>query len=216
MVHKPIAIMILPVFVAGILMLGILATTGNAQESSNTGTAAQEASNNRNTATAILKNTATANTILKIHNDERDAVGVPALKWSDSLAADAKSWAEHLASLPPKPSSSSGWNQCCGGQPDLVHSSTEHGENLWAGSAGGYSTADSVQGWANEKNHWKYSPIGDPSGCPSGKMCGHYTQMVWRTTTDVGCATAIGNHGKFEFLVCQYRPPGNYNGQKPY
>ena len=72
-----------------------------------------------------------ANTILKIHNDERAAVKVPDLTWSDSLAADAKKWAEHLASLPPKPSSSSGWNQCCGGAPDLVHGST--GENLWAG-----------------------------------------------------------------------------------
>src|SRR5215472_15234745 len=87
-----------------------------------------------------------ANTILKIHNDERAAVKVPDLTWSDTLAADAKKWAEHLASLPPKPTSSSGWNQCCGGEPDLVHATgTGQGENLWAGSAGGYSTADSVQ-----------------------------------------------------------------------
>jgi hypothetical protein len=40
MEHRPIAIIILPVFVVGILMLGTLAATGNAQESSNTGTAA--------------------------------------------------------------------------------------------------------------------------------------------------------------------------------
>src|SRR5215469_9924425 len=37
MVHKPMAIMILPVFLRGILMLGILAATGNAQENSNSG-----------------------------------------------------------------------------------------------------------------------------------------------------------------------------------
>ena len=54
MVHKPISIMILPIFVAGILMLGILAATGNAQESSNNGNTewsnnhAQESSNNGN------------------------------------------------------------------------------------------------------------------------------------------------------------------------
>jgi hypothetical protein len=36
------------------------------------------------------------------------------------------------------------------------------------------------------------------------------------TTTNVGCATAIGNHGKFEFLECRYSPPGNMWGQHPY
>src|SRR3989442_787656 len=40
MVHKPIALMILPIFVAAILTLGILAATANAQESNNTGNAA--------------------------------------------------------------------------------------------------------------------------------------------------------------------------------
>src|SRR5215467_11451310 len=49
MVHTPISIMILPVFVAGILMLGILAATGNAQESSNTGKEVKESSNTGNT-----------------------------------------------------------------------------------------------------------------------------------------------------------------------
>jgi hypothetical protein len=200
MVHKPIAIMILPVFAAGILMLGILAATGNAQESSNTG----------NTATAILENTAAANTILKVHNDERAAVKSPALKWSNSLAADAKSWAENLASRPPKPSSSSGWNQCCGGEPDLVHGST--GENIWAGGANYYSTADMVQSWASEKNGYNLAPFDFNRDYAHA----HYTQMVWRTTTDIGCATAIGNQGRFEFLVCRYSPPGNYNGQSPY
>ncbi|MFY9797061.1 MAG: CAP domain-containing protein [Candidatus Nitrosopolaris sp.] len=86
MVHKPIAIMILPVIVTAILMLAILAATGNAQESSNTGNAAQGASNNGNTADL-------AKTILEIHNSERAAVSIPPLVWSDELAAEAKTWA---------------------------------------------------------------------------------------------------------------------------
>ena len=45
MVHKPIAIMILPLAVAGILMLTILAATGNAQESNNTGNTQQQPGN---------------------------------------------------------------------------------------------------------------------------------------------------------------------------
>jgi Cysteine-rich secretory protein family len=40
-----------------------------------------------------------ANTVLAVHNRERAAVGSPELKWSDSLAADAMSWAEHLVTL---------------------------------------------------------------------------------------------------------------------
>ena len=45
------------------------------------------------------------NTILKIHNLARSQVDVPALSWSNSLAADAQSWADHLMTLglPPKP-----------------------------------------------------------------------------------------------------------------
>ena len=84
MEYKPIAIMILPVFVIGILMLGILAATGNAQESSNAGTTSGEASG------------ADQQTILAIHNRERAAVGTPDLEWSNSLAADAKTWLDKL------------------------------------------------------------------------------------------------------------------------
>jgi pathogenesis-related protein 1 len=142
-----------------------------------------------------------ANTILKIHNDERAAVGVPPLVWSDKLAADAKTWAEHLATLPLGPD----------GKPQLVHGSS--GENLWSGTAGRYSTADKMQGWVNEKKNWHGGPItkwvtGEP-------VTGHYTQMVWRDTKDVGCATASSSHG-WDYLVCRYSPLGNYLGQTPY
>jgi len=160
-----------------------------------------------------------ANTILKIHNDERAAVGkgVLDLKWSDSLAADAKKWADYLASLPPKPSSDRGWNQCCGGEPDLVHSGgTGQGENLWAGGANYYSTADMVKDWAAEKSNYHGAPLSEADFAAGAPMIGHYTQMVWKNTREVGCATATGNQGKFEFLVCRYSPPGNTLRQTPY
>src|SRR5215831_6730689 len=73
MEHKPIAIMILSVFVMGILMLGTLVATVNAQESGPASGADQQ-------------------TILNAHDRERSAGGVPALVWSESLASDASAW----------------------------------------------------------------------------------------------------------------------------
>ena len=143
-----------------------------------------------------------AGTILRIHNDERAAVGSPALKWSESLASDAKLWAEHLASLPPTPS----------GGPDLSHSPREQrnppgqGENIAAAGANGAATTEAlVNTWTSEKSNVK--PGANVNGlfgdvCASGTVCGHYLQMVSRYHTDVGCATT--KNDKFEFLVCRY------------
>ena len=43
---------------------------------------------------------------------------------------------------------------------------------------------------------------------------GHYTQMVWRETTALGCGEAICN--KTLIVACNYDPPGNYIGRRPY
>jgi uncharacterized protein YkwD len=168
----------------------VLNAPTSSQQSSNTGNAAQGASNTGNTADL-------ANTILAIHNRERAAVGSPALKWSGSLAADAKSWAEHLAQLGA-----------------LQHATgTGQGENLsYRSSSGGpstISTSQLIQGWVSEKNSYNGGPI-----TRGGPVTGHYTQMVWKTTTSVGCGTA--SSGNSVYLVCRYSPPGNMLGQRPY
>jgi cysteine-rich secretory family protein len=140
-----------------------------------------------------------AKTILDIHNRERAAVSVPPLVWSDKLAADAKPWAEHLATLG-----------------KLVHAPPkergDEGEDLWMGSAGGYATAEKVEGWAAEKKDWHGGPFRVRG--PGEPVIGHYTQMVWRTTTAIGCATA--GAGAWDYLVCRYAPAGNLVGQAPY
>jgi uncharacterized protein YkwD len=63
-----------------------------------------------------------ANNILAVHNSERAAVSVPPLVWSDKLAADAKTWAEHVATInkmvhstgQPYGENIAGWTHGCG------------------------------------------------------------------------------------------------------
>jgi uncharacterized protein YkwD len=205
MEHKPIAIMILPVFVMGILMLGILAATGNAQESSNAGTTSGAASG------------ADQQTILTIHNRERAAVGTPDLVWSNSLAADARTWLDKLVA------ESGGDVERGGLRHDPVNTGISctlgtacQGENLAFASkaaTGGPPVAPSVEQlvgqWVNE---------------PKGRLAAnHYTQMVWKDTKEVGCATAEkrgmtsdGWHAVGVYLNCRYSPPGNTEGVPAY
>jgi len=193
MVHKPIALMILPIFVAGILTLGILAATANAQESNNTGNTTQQ-------------NADFVNSILAVHNRERAEVGVPPLVWSDKLAADAKPWAEHLATTPefghngPELKALGEGENIAGFQLDVGPSAPGNGQSLWV----------------DEKKNYHGGPISMADFSNGAPPIGHYTQMVWRTTTQVGCATATGGGHPFSILVCRYSPAGNTLGQKPF
>lgn len=134
-------------------------------------------------------------TLLSRHNAYRQELGIPPLQWSDTLAQSAQQWADHLAQTN-----------------SFQHSQTGgYGENLWMGTAGAYSQQEMVDSWASEKKDFIYGTFPNTT---TGGVVGHYTQIVWRNTTEVGCAlvTANGN----DYLVCQYNPAGNYIGQKPY
>jgi hypothetical protein len=50
--------------------------------------------------------------------------------------------------------------------------------------------------------------------CHQGGPCGHYTQVVWSGTRELGCGVA--RSPSREIWVCNYNPPGNYIGQRPY
>jgi uncharacterized protein YkwD len=94
-----------------------------------------------------------------------------------------------------------------------------YGENLAAASPDYWSTADVVREWAKEAQDYDYA-----NNACSGPQCGHYTQVVWRGTKRVGCATQtctknspFGSQAPtWQLWVCNYAPPGNYVGQRPY
>lgn len=84
------------------------------------------------------------------------------------------------------------------------------GENIWANSAVSYVAADVVGSWMSEAGDYDYE-----ANTGSG-VTGHYTQVVWRTSTKIGCAFV--NCAEFEFpgvVLCNYAPGGN-DGSRPY
>jgi len=130
--------------------------------------------------------------ILDAHNRVRSSVGVPPLTWSDRLAAVAQDWANHLVV-----------------EGRLHHrASPRYGENLYLISGGRATPNDVVSAWAGEAEDYDYRT----NTCRS--RCGHYTQIVWRRTKAVGCAAARSRN--IEVWVCEYYPPGNYVGERPY
>ncbi len=165
--------------------------------------------------------------ITAAHNAVRAAVQtnppLPPLVWSQTIADYAQEWATTLATT-----------MCS--QP--VHRSSAeleakgYGENLAAFSGGGLvhmasvsTAADAVNAWAAEKACWTYGTIQGSEKCDMtcytnlhSDGCGHYTQVVWRDSNQLGCGVATCQNGSLtqDIWICNYAPPGNYVGQAPY
>ncbi|XP_016469247.1 pathogenesis-related protein PR-1-like [Nicotiana tabacum] len=120
------------------------------------------------------------------------------LTWDSNLEKYAKWWA------------SSRKEDC-----RLMHSFPESdfklGENIYWGSGSTWTPTDAVNAWADEQKYYNYAS----NSCVEGQLCGHYTQIVWKSTRRVGCARVICDSGDV-FMTCNYFPPGNYIGEKPY
>ncbi|XP_018499791.2 pathogenesis-related protein 1-like [Pyrus x bretschneideri] len=141
---------------------------------------------------AVIQSSDTQN-YLNSHNAARAAVGVVPLTWDDNVAAYAQKYAnQHV------------------GDCNLVHSGGPYGENLAMSTSDMLGTA-AVDLWVAEKADYIY----ESNSCANGKVCGHYTQVVWRNSARVGCAKVRCSSGG-TFIVCNYDPPGNYIGQRPY
>jgi hypothetical protein len=135
---------------------------------------------------------------LEAHNRERLAVGVAPLRWSATLEADARRWAEQLAR----------WNR-------LQHAPLgSQGENLWMAPARGFHPLEAIRAFASEKAVFRNQPMPQISRTGRWQDAGHYSQMVWARTTTVGCASS--RNTTHQFVVCRYAPPGNVISQKAF
>jgi hypothetical protein len=136
---------------------------------------------------------------LYAHNVERRQVGVPDLVWSEQLAADANQWAHNLAAR---------------GVMEHAPQRT-YGENIWLNTIDRRTVGSMIGGWSIEKRIYIVGGR-HPNISRTGhwKDVGHYTQMVWSSTTRVGCAVARGRQK--DFLVCRYDPIGNWRDQAAY
>ena len=141
---------------------------------------------------------------------------LPPTIWDATLAAFAQSYASTCPT---------------GHNPNRTVEGQTAGENMYFNSRSNLSPpAQVVQGWASEQVNYVY-PANTCGGvaytsasfsCTTCPQCGHYTQIVWRTTTKVGCGVATGCAGNFQQVwVCDYLPAGNIvdpsgNFQLPY
>lgn len=144
--------------------------------------------------------------MLAAHNAARANVSpaaatpIPPLEWSKELADIATAYAKECK---------------------FEHSENpDYGENLFASSVS-TKAANVVKPWVDEKADYDYAS----NTCAAEKVCGHYTQVVWADSRKVGCGFAECTENtpfmgapspRWYHWVCNYDPPGNYVGQKPY
>ena len=123
--------------------------------------------------------------VLARHNQLRSQHCVPALAWSEQLAQIAQNWADRCV---------------------FEHSSGNLGENLAMGTSGAYPPVEHVQSWYDEVASYDFAR----AESRDGKPVGHFTQIVWQSTTQLGCGVATC--GGEDLLVCNYAPAGNFIG----
>jgi uncharacterized protein YkwD len=123
------------------------------------------------------------------HNRARAKHCAAPLTWSPRLASIAQKWADTLRA-----------RHC-----SFEHSGGTTGENLAAGTIGALDPTSTVDYWYSEIKDYKF-----PNGGFS-ETTGHFTQVVWKGTTSVGCGHSQCNGN--DIWVCEYDPAGNWEGQ---
>lgn len=189
-----------------IIITSVIACNGSSTYSNDAGT-----SKNLKYVTSSAKKLNIEN-ILNAHNKARQKAGVPNLLWSNTLEKYAQEWAAYLKS-----------NKQCGllHRPSTGSQKQKYGENLFYLGPVKWSNGKIAQQQLSEQlvvNKW----LGEKSNyditsntCKAGSVCGHYTQVMWKKSTQLGCA-AVACNNQAQVVVCNYDPPGNFSGQRPF
>ncbi|XP_038892639.1 basic form of pathogenesis-related protein 1-like [Benincasa hispida] len=128
-----------------------------------------------------------------LHNRARAQVRVGPVTWNKTIAAYAQAYANKRR------------NDCA-----MVYSGGPYGENIAAGYYPEITGAFAMKLWLEEKPLYNYTS----NLCIKGE-CNHYTQVVWRNSVHIGCAR-VPCKSNSQFVICNYHPPGNIFGQRPY
>ncbi|KAE9619468.1 hypothetical protein Lal_00032275 [Lupinus albus] len=132
---------------------------------------------------------------LHAHNWVRSKYNLPTLTWDTKLENFASSYLMVR------------YEDC-----KMIHSSSDYGENLFWGKKLHWKPSDAVYYWYYEYNWYDLNTL----KCSPEKICGHFTQMVWKDSTRVGCALQHCNDRNLGMLIaCEYDPPGNYPNENP-
>ncbi|ODV88346.1 hypothetical protein CANCADRAFT_32973 [Tortispora caseinolytica NRRL Y-17796] len=123
--------------------------------------------------------------LLAAHNSARAEYDANPLTWNSAIAADAQAWAD-----------------TCRWEHPSTAPYNAYGQNL----AFGHTTAEDIVGaWMSESSMY--------TGTLSPET-GHFTQVVWKSTTELGCGMASCPELSNSYCVCFYSPPGNYVGEE--
>ena len=134
---------------------------------------------------------------LDVHNAARAEVGVAPLTWDDALAQEAEAYAQELARRH---------------RFEHARDNNGHGENLyWYSATTNTPMSDASKSWYDEIEVYRYRKCCGPNFSETG----HYTQMIWHSTTAVGIGVAVSSRGE-TYVVARYNPSGNWQGEYPY
>lgn len=158
-------------------------TTSSTEAPSTPTTMSTSTSGTSTSSTSTSESTASSGfeaDILNAHNEKRALHGVQSLSWNDTLAKYAADYAASTFSCD---------------NVKLVHSNGPYGENLAAGYSGGYKP---VNAWYDEIKQYDFS---NPS---FNEATGHFTQLVWKSTSQVGCAKVSCDNSWSQYTICEY------------
>ncbi|XP_036395763.1 cysteine-rich venom protein pseudecin [Megalops cyprinoides] len=139
--------------------------------------------------------------ILNVHNAFRRNVEPTAsnmlkMSWSTEATKSVQAWVNGCSMSHGPPST-------------RMIGTYECGENLFKSSTP-LPWSEVIQAWHSEVKNYQY-----PNGSANGGTIFHYTQVVWYSSYEVGCAVASCNNSLY-FYGCHYYRAGNFKGVPPY